>query len=241
MRVQRGASAATVKTREVTTASRVPVRHDPGRTLSLGGSSGHPRSNSQTSAHDLLLWSRRCGIGVLGLVVAGREVACPKCRSWGCESAALESESLPRCPPGPVAMPFRGVAGRRACGRRRCWTGVVSARIAIHRGLAGRVLRRSSARLGGLAELDDGHDVQAPVDAPVPGAGQSVAVAGRRRTRRWVRCRSRTRSGPCRGSGGCLRCRPSSRAAPEGPIPVQLHQGRAAVGDQCGQFLVRRS
>ena len=26
---------------------------------------------------------------------------------WGCEPVALESESLPRCPPGPVAMVFR--------------------------------------------------------------------------------------------------------------------------------------
>ena len=38
----------------------------------------------------------------LGSLVAGPGVACPKSRCWGCEPVALESESSPRCPPGPV-------------------------------------------------------------------------------------------------------------------------------------------
>ena len=32
---------------------------------------------------------------------------------WGCEPVTLESESLPRCPPGPVASPVRWVSSRR--------------------------------------------------------------------------------------------------------------------------------
>ena len=42
------------------------------------------------------------GSGVLGLVVAGPGSGLSEELVWGCEPAALETESLPRCPPGPV-------------------------------------------------------------------------------------------------------------------------------------------
>src|ERR1035438_7776131 len=66
------------------------------------------------------------GLGEMVLVpgVAGRRVglgsgvACPKSWRWGCEPAALESESFPGCPPGPfaaaVAVACRASAWRRA-------------------------------------------------------------------------------------------------------------------------------
>ena len=44
------------------------------------------------------------GSGVLGLLVAGPGSGLSEELVWGCEPAALESESLPCCPPGPVAM-----------------------------------------------------------------------------------------------------------------------------------------
>ena len=45
------------------------------------------------------------GSAGLGWLVTGPGVACPKCRCWDCEPVALESESLSRCPPGPVLAP----------------------------------------------------------------------------------------------------------------------------------------
>src|SRR6185503_5435428 len=47
----------------------------------------------------------------------------------------------------------------------------------LHRGLAGGDLAPDvGAAVGVVAELDDGHDVQDAVDAPVPGPGQAVAL-----------------------------------------------------------------
>jgi hypothetical protein len=72
------------------------------------------------------------GSGVLGWGVTGPGVACPKSRCWGCEPVALESESLPRCPPGPVTYELgcdaaaglaRGIprpdGGQQGCGLGR--------------------------------------------------------------------------------------------------------------------------
>ena len=44
-------------------------------------------------------------------VVAGPGVACPKSRRLGCELAALETESFPCCPPGPVTLAVTALAG----------------------------------------------------------------------------------------------------------------------------------
>jgi hypothetical protein len=81
-----------------------------------------------------------------------------------------------------------------------------------------RVCGGSRRALGVVAELDDGHDVQDPVDAPVPGSGQPVAslVAGGRvegavpfQDAKWSRLANLLTSPMS----------PSSRAAPDGPIP----------------------
>ena len=45
-------------------------------------------------------------------MVAGPGVAWPKSRCAGCEPAALESESFPGCPPGPLVL--AAAAARRA-------------------------------------------------------------------------------------------------------------------------------
>jgi hypothetical protein len=42
-------------------------------------------------------------MGVLGSVVAGPGSDLSEELVWGCEPVALESEPLPRCPPGPVS------------------------------------------------------------------------------------------------------------------------------------------
>ena len=36
------------------------------------------------------------------MVGTGSGVACPKCRCWGFEPAALDTEPFPLCPPGPI-------------------------------------------------------------------------------------------------------------------------------------------
>jgi len=47
----------------------------------------------------------------------------------------------------------------------------------FHGGLARRdAATEVRAALGVIADLDDGHDVQGPVDAPVTGAGETVAL-----------------------------------------------------------------
>jgi hypothetical protein len=57
------------------------------------------------------------------------------------------------------------------------WTVVVQAAHCLHRALSPRELAPVvGAALGVVAELDDRHDVQDPVDAPVPGPGQPVAL-----------------------------------------------------------------
>ena len=50
------------------------------------------------------------GSGVLGLVLDGFGCGFSEELVWGCEPAALESESLPRCPPGPVPELFAACA-----------------------------------------------------------------------------------------------------------------------------------
>ena len=73
----------------------------------------------------------------------------------------------------------------------------------FHRGLAGGELAPVVATaFGVVAQLDDGHDVQDPVDAPVPGAGEPVTllVAG----------------------GGVERC----GAVPGGEVPAVWRSGR---------------
>jgi hypothetical protein len=44
------------------------------------------------------------GSGVLGCCLAGPGSDLSEEPVWGCEPAALESESFPRCPPGPVLV-----------------------------------------------------------------------------------------------------------------------------------------
>jgi hypothetical protein len=44
------------------------------------------------------------GSGVLGCCLAGPGSDLSEEPVWGCEPAALESESFPRCPPGPVVV-----------------------------------------------------------------------------------------------------------------------------------------
>jgi hypothetical protein len=90
----------------------------------------------------------------------------------------------------------------------------------LHRGLAGGLLGvEVGTSLGRVPQLDDGHDVQCPIDAPVPGPGEPVTflVTGggvqgavpfqeanlSRSAKRWMSPTST-----------------SNRAAPEGPIPV---------------------
>ena len=52
-------------------------------------------------------------------VVSGPGVAWPKSRCSGCEPAALATESLPGCPPGPSVLPPPRRGGRRPAGGRR--------------------------------------------------------------------------------------------------------------------------
>ena len=87
------------------------------------------------------------------------------------------------------------------------------------------------AAFGVVAELDDGHDVQHPVDPPVPGPGQPMALLSPEEASigavpfqeakcAWV------------GNRAMSPTSPSSRAAPEGPMPLQVQQPAAGRGDQ---------
>jgi len=57
-----------------------------------------------TSSSGSPLCQDATGSGVVVSVVAGPGSGFSEVLVWGCELAALESESLPGCPPGPVAM-----------------------------------------------------------------------------------------------------------------------------------------
>jgi hypothetical protein len=47
----------------------------------------------------------------------------------------------------------------------------------FHRNLArGELAPEVCAAFGVMAQLDDGHDMQHPIDAPVPGPGQAMAL-----------------------------------------------------------------
>ena len=68
----------------------------------------HRRSTRRvtpTLAHGSLLCQEAFGRGVVGLVLAGPGRGLSEGLVWGLEPVALESESLPRCPPGPVLLP----------------------------------------------------------------------------------------------------------------------------------------
>ena len=59
---------------------------------------------SATRSHGSPLCQEAAGRVVLGLVVAGPGSGLSEVPVWGCEPVALESESSPRCPPGPVVI-----------------------------------------------------------------------------------------------------------------------------------------
>ena len=65
-----------------------------------------------------------------------------------------------------------------------------------------------------------------------------MAVAGRRRRRRSVRCRSRTRSGRGWRTGGCRRCRRAAGRRRTGRCRAGRCSGAAGGGDELGQLLV---
>jgi hypothetical protein len=83
----------------------------------------------------------------------------------GVRSVTLELTVVPDCPPGPAAS-------------RRFWSASIwakttldsrrlRARMAIIDGIPRPCARRSRSGPGLVAQLDDGHDVQRPVDPPV--------------------------------------------------------------------------
>jgi hypothetical protein len=85
----------------------------------------------------------------------------------GRKPATLEPVAVPVCPPGPVA---EARASLIIC--RQAWPGQPSleAPDGFGAGLAGGELAAvAGAAFGVVAQLHDGHDVQHPVDAPVPG------------------------------------------------------------------------
>jgi hypothetical protein len=61
-------------------------------------------SGGQTPSNGSPLCQDATGRAVLGWVVAGPGSGLSEVPVWGCEPVALESESLPRCPPGLVVM-----------------------------------------------------------------------------------------------------------------------------------------
>ena len=105
----------------------------------------------------------------------------------------------------------------------------------IHTGAALIVV---GAALGLVPQLHYRHDVQNPVDAPVPGAGEPVAglVAGGRVQRR----------GAVPGGEPVASGEPADVAdvgeqlgGARGPDAVQLHQGGSARGNQLGELPVQ--
>ncbi len=168
------------------------------------------------------------GTRVLGLLVAGPGSGLSEEPALGCEPVALGVRVVARCPPGPVAAEVASVlVGQHA--------GVHDVGQTTFQG-AHRHHGRCATGLSGVVELaalewgcalDDGHDVQRPVDPGFPSRDSGAAVE-RRRWRPGVavpfqeanRSLSRKRWMSPRSA--------SSLAAPVGPDPGQLHQGRAA-------------
>src|SRR6186997_1630815 len=64
------------------------------------------RTRREPPAHGSLLCQDAAGRAGLGLVLDGLWCGFSEEPVWGCEPAALESESLPRCPPEPVTFSF---------------------------------------------------------------------------------------------------------------------------------------
>ena len=113
------------------------------------------------------------------VVVAGPGSGLSEEPTLGCESVTLESESFPCCPPGPVTVQAQGVVEHLLVDE------VEQPALDAPHGLHGCLPRgllafEVVAALAGVADLAAGHDVQHPVDLPVPRAGQPVAdrVAG---------------------------------------------------------------
>src|SRR6478735_10368027 len=74
----------------------------PGRGLLQRWTHGGPPPRREAHGHGSPLCQDAVGSEVLGLVVTGPGSGLSEEPVWGREPAALESESLPRCPPGPV-------------------------------------------------------------------------------------------------------------------------------------------
>ena len=107
---------------------------------------------------------RRAGVGSQ---VAGPGSDFSEVPAQGCKPATLEPAAVPVCPPGPVA---EARASLIIC--RQAWPGQPSleAPDGFGAGLAGGELAAvAGAAFGVVAQLHDGHDVQHPVNAPVPG------------------------------------------------------------------------
>ena len=140
------------------------------------------------------------GSGVLDLVLTGPGSDFSEEPVWGSEPATLESVSFPRCPPGPV--PRCSIRSLSILLEDDVGEPAFDAAHRCHRGFdVGFLAVVVVAALARVPELDAGHDVQHPVDLPVPLFGRAGGGPGRRRRRRWARCRSRRRSGPCSGTG----------------------------------------
>lgn len=105
----------------------------------------------------------------------------------------------------------------------------------FHRGLAGGEFAPVvAAAFGVMAELDDGHDVQHPVDAPVPGPGQAVTflVAGGRLDRGGAVAGGEVRGGAEPGDVADV-SDVSDQAGRAGRAdPVELAQRAAGRGDE---------
>ena len=107
-------------------------------------------------------------------------------------------------------------------------------------GLAGCLLAvEVGPAFGGVAQLDDGHDVQDPVDLPVAAAGEPVAdvVAGGGVDRCGAGPGGEVAAVGEPGDVADLDQQPGSTG---GADAVQVKQAGAGGPDQCLEFLVRR-
>ncbi len=171
-------------------------------------------------------WRERRGERIAGLagagvasVVAGPGSDFSEVPVLGLKPAALEPVAAPTCPPGSVAtvrapgdhLVIHDVAEPSFEGAHRFHGCLAGGGFAVVAGAAFTVA---------VAELDDGHDVQHPVDLAVAGPGQAVAdlVAGGGAGRRGA-----VPGGEVGLPGNLVTSATpaSSRAAPEGPIPVR--------------------
>ena len=183
-----------------------------------------------------------CGRVVVRLGLAGPGSDLSEEPVSGCEPVPLESETLPECPPGPVAAPLLRSSSRARYTRsdRRLFE-------ASHRFVGSLACRDLSVvvgpAFGGVAQLDPAMMCSKPVDLAVPAAGESVAHVV-------------PRGGVDGGGAGPGRevalvreavkspTSTSSLAAPEGPMPckvvgvVPVSRGRA-VSSLYAAFLRR--